>query len=80
MCGIPVIASKGIGDSEEILQYFEECFVWDHAESLKDKLPEIMDFIQNATYADRKIIRQKALDYFSLEAAAQSYIKVWRNI
>ncbi|MET3730526.1 hypothetical protein [Moheibacter stercoris] len=80
LCGIPVIASKGIGDSEEILQYFEECFVWDHAESLKDKLPEIKEFIQNATYADRKIIRQKALDYFSLEAAAQSYIKVWRNI
>lgn len=80
LCGIPVIASKGIGDSEEILQYFEECFVWDHAESLKDKLQEIMDFIQNATYADRKIIRQKALDYFSLEAAAQSYIKVLRNI
>ncbi len=80
LCGLPVIASKGIGDSEEILQYFEECFVWDHAESLKDKLPEIMDFIQNATYADRKIIRQKALDYFSLEAAAQSYIKVLRNI
>ncbi len=80
LCGLPVIASKGIGDSEEILQYFEECFVWDHAKSLKDKLPEIMDFIQNATYADRKIIRQKALDYFSLEAAAQSYIKVLRNI
>lgn len=79
LCGIPTIASKGIGDTEEILRQFEECFLWDHNLNLKDKFPEIMNFIENTTFADRKKIMEKATDYFSLEAASKSYLKVLKK-
>lgn len=74
LCGLPVIASKGIGDSEEILQHFEECFLFDHSHVTKDHLPEIMAFIQKSKTVDRSAIRDKALAYFSLGAAAESYL------
>src|SRR5690606_20177997 len=34
LCGLPVIASKGIGNSESILQQFEACYLYDHNISL----------------------------------------------
>ncbi|MEN2436110.1 glycosyltransferase [Weeksellaceae bacterium A-14] len=80
LCGLPVIASKGIGDSEEILINFEESYLYDHKSGIKDNLKEIMEFVENAKFADRNKIRKKALAYFSLEAAAESYIYVLRNI
>jgi len=75
LCGIPVIASKGIGDSEEILMNFEESYLYDHKSGIKDNLKKIKEFVENAKFADRNKIREKALAYFSLEAAAESYIK-----
>lgn len=75
LCGIPVIASKGIGDSETILQEFENCYLYSHDEELQAHLPAIKEFTEKATFADRSAIREKALTYFSLEAAAESYIE-----
>jgi len=80
LCGIPVIASKGIGDSEEILINFEESYLYDHKSGIKDNLKEIKKFLENAKFADRNKIREKALTYFSLEAAAESYIKVIQKL
>ena len=75
LCGLPVIASKGIGDTEEILRNFEECYLFDHAVKCSKKLLEISAFVGNALFADKKAISVKALPYFSLEAASKSYIK-----
>src|SRR5690606_26647813 len=63
LCGIPVIASKGIGDSEEILINFEESYLYDHKSGIKDNLKEIKKFLENAKFADRNKIREKALTY-----------------
>lgn len=79
LCGLPVIASKGIGDSEEILQHFEECFLFDHSYGTKDHLAEIMAFIQKSKTVDRSFIRDKAA-YFSLEAAAESYLVAFEKL
>ena len=73
LCGLPVIASKGIGDSEDILNHFEECFLYDHAESADQRGTDIQVFIGRAANSDRSLIREKAVRYFSLEAAAESY-------
>lgn len=75
LCGVPVIASKGIGDSEEILQHFEESYLFDHSKNLNAQLSEIINFAEKAIFAKRSEISAKALRYFSLQNAAELYIK-----
>ncbi len=75
LCGLPVIASKGIGDTEKILGNFEECYLYDHSIGLLPQIAQIKHFVEKAIFADRNKIAQKAQDYFSLEAAAESYIQ-----
>lgn len=79
LCGLPVIASKGIGDTEKILENFEECYLYDHSVGLLPQIAHLKNFIEKAIFANRNKIAQKAQDYFSLEAAAESYIKAITN-
>jgi len=75
LCGLPVIASKGIGDTEEILKNFEECYLFDHKIPFDQQLEEIIQFINAHKKINRETIRTKALRYFSLESAAESYLR-----
>ncbi|WP_332018865.1 hypothetical protein [Kaistella sp.] len=79
LCGLPVIASKGIGDTEKILENFEECYLYDHSIGLLPQIDQIKNFVEKAIFVDRNKIAQKAQDYFSLEAAAESYLKAITN-
>lgn len=79
LCGLPVIASKGIGDTEKILENFEECYLYDHSIGLLPQIEQIKNFVEKAIFANRNKIAQKAQHYFSLEAAAESYIKAITN-
>lgn len=79
LCGLPVIASKGIGDTEKILENFEECYLYDHSIGLVPQIEQIKNFVEKAIFANRNNIAQKAQDYFSLEAAAESYLKAIKN-
>ena len=79
LCGLPVIASKGIGDTEKILENFEECYLYDHSIGLLPQIDQIKDFVEKAIFADRNNIAEKAQHYFSLEAAAESYLKAIKN-
>ncbi|UFK97098.1 glycosyltransferase [Kaistella faecalis] len=79
LCGLPTIASKSIGDSELILEQFEECYLYDHSGDSQIQLKEIKEFSKSSTFADRSIIRSKALDFFSLQAAAESYLKALKK-
>lgn len=79
LCGLPVIASKGIGDTEKILENFEECYLYDHSIGLLPQIAQIKNFVEKAIFANRNNIAEKAQDYFSLEAAAESYIKAIKN-
>ena len=79
LCGLPVIASKGIGDTEKILENFEECYLYDHSVGLLPQIDQIKNFVEKAIFANRNKIAQKAQDYFSLEAAAESYLKAIKN-
>lgn len=80
LTGLPVIASKGIGDTEDILSDFESCYLYDHKISLQNQLPEILELMQNAKRTDREKTRNQALSYFSLESAADSYIKALKKL
>lgn len=79
LCGLPVIASKGIGDTEKILENFEECYLYDHSIGLLPQIAHLKNFIEKAIFASRNNIAQKAQNYFSLEAAAESYLKAMNN-
>lgn len=79
LCGLPVIASKGIGDTEKILANFEECYLYDHSNGLLPQIAQIKNFVEKAIFANKNNIAQKAQHYFSLEAAAESYIKAMNN-
>ncbi|WP_312194639.1 glycosyltransferase [Epilithonimonas vandammei] len=79
LCGLPVIASKGIGDTEKILENFEECYLYDHSIGLLPQIDQIKNFVEKAIFVDRNKIAHKAQDYFSLEAAAESYLKAIKN-
>lgn len=76
LCRLPVIASKGIGDTQVILQRFEASYLFDHSRDLDDNLKEIEEFIENTKFANREEIRYKALKIFSLDAAADMYTNV----
>jgi len=75
LCGLPVIASKGIGDTERILENFEECYLYDHSIGMLPQIDQIKNFVEKAIFANRNNIAHQAQNYFSLEAAAESYIK-----
>ena len=79
LCGLPVIASKGIGDTERILENFEECYLYDHSVGLLPQTEQSKNFVEKAIFVDRNKIAHKAQDYFSLEAAAESYLKAIKN-
>lgn len=80
LCGIPVIASKGIGDSEKILSDFGECYLYDHSIGLSAHEKEVLAFIEKSKLVDRAEIRRKALGYFSLESSAESYLKGFSSL
>ncbi|MFC0344187.1 glycosyltransferase [Epilithonimonas hispanica] len=80
LCGLPVIASKGIGDTDDVLENFQECYLYDHSYRLEEQKDKIADFLEKVIFADKKNIASKSQVYFSLEAAAESYINVIRKI
>lgn len=80
LCGIPSIASKGIGDTEEILQNFSQCYLYDHHISFENQINDLLAFSEKAKFADKENIRNEAEKYFSLEAAAESYIKALEKL
>ena len=72
LCGLPVIASKGIGDTEEILQKIPNCYLFDHEN--KNAVSEATDFVETLKEIDHEAIRKSGLQYFSLSNSADSYL------
>ncbi len=75
LMGLPTVASSGIGDTEEILKSFPECFIFDHDIEREEQRVALTDWIGQIRQMDKTDIREKALGFFSIEKAAESYIK-----
>ncbi|ESU22159.1 hypothetical protein FEDK69T_21350 [Flavobacterium enshiense DK69] len=72
LMGLPTIASKGIGDTDLILEKVPHCFLFDHCDaSTIDLAVSFSSEIKN--YSSKEEIRNAALHYFSLEKSAESY-------
>lgn len=72
LMGIPTIASKGIGDSETFLSKIPYTYLYDHSND--DSKKNCINFIKSLKSVDKSAIRMSALSYFSLEAAAKTFL------
>jgi glycosyltransferase involved in cell wall biosynthesis len=73
LMGLPTIASKGIGDTEDILKKAPSCFIYNHHS--KKSFKDVIEFIEQVDSNSRNEIRAFAIESFSLEKSAASYIK-----
>ena len=76
--GIPVVCNSGVGDVEEIMGKTKAGIaVKDFSEQSMIKAVQEIDTLFSA---DRKFIRQQALNFFSLEEGVNQYESVYRKI
>jgi hypothetical protein len=78
LMGIPTIASKDIGDTEQILDSIPNCYLYNHQNS--NRVQESIQFIESIENSNFEEIRKYALPYFSLEKSAESYCKALDKI
>lgn len=79
LMNLPTIASKGIGDTDQILAHFNQCFLFDHSVDINRRQSDLRNWIQKVRVKGNSGTREEALKWFSLEAAAKSYLAVLDN-
>jgi hypothetical protein len=73
LSGLPVIASKGIGDSEAILSESPACFIYNHQDP--NRVEKAVRFLQRSNKKKQEELRNLGMKYFSLERSAESYLE-----
>ncbi len=73
LMGLPTIASKGIGDTEELIP-LDSCFLYDHKDP--QRIEKVVNWSQSIHTIDKNKIRAIGLKYFSLEESVKSYLNV----
>ena len=67
------LASKGIGDSENLLKKNPDCFLYNHHS--KHSTEQALEFIEYLETNIQEKIRAFGIEYFSLEESALTYVK-----
>jgi glycosyltransferase involved in cell wall biosynthesis len=75
---LPVIASKGIGDTEAVIKDVDGCFIYDHDH--EGLVKKAVSWLETLQLGNKEKIREQGLSYFSLKAASQSYLKVLKSL
>ncbi|PRY90969.1 hypothetical protein [Mongoliibacter ruber] len=70
MMGLPVIVSSGIGDTDQILKDQPFAFFWEKGEE-----ENLQAWLSNIPKQDPEMIREFALDHFSLSKSLEDYMK-----
>lgn len=78
LMGIPTIASLGIGDTDEILENQKQCFLFNHDD--QNAIENSLNFIINCKSINRDEIRNFAIQYFSVEKSAESYLNALKKL
>lgn len=78
LMGLPVITSKGIGDTEDLLKDAPGCFIFNHFS--RKSMHLVFEFILQVQDVDHKKIRAFAVKNFSLERSANQYIKAFDKL
>jgi glycosyltransferase involved in cell wall biosynthesis len=77
LTGLPTIASKGIGDTEDLLKDISGCYLYDHTDT--ERIDKTVQWIISEKI-DRKYLSQSAKNLFSLEKSAGDYIGAFMSI
>ncbi|HTI60195.1 glycosyltransferase [Mucilaginibacter sp.] len=73
--GVPVICNDGIGDSSRIVEQYHSGLVVD----LPDYVAAVAHLAAGTAY-DRALIREGALDYFSLDEGVRKYLDIYNKV
>jgi glycosyltransferase involved in cell wall biosynthesis len=76
--GIPVICNAGVGDTDEVIERYHSGLVVHGFERVKYE--QIIAKISSLVKLDCKVIRQGALDFYSLEKGVEAYLKVYKEL
>ena len=71
MMGLPTIASKGIGDTEEVLKGQPFVYLFNHQN--QKEAENVMNWVNQCDLTDKKAIRQFAVQYFTLNRSILDY-------
>ncbi|SCX94359.1 Glycosyltransferase involved in cell wall bisynthesis [Nonlabens sp. Hel1_33_55] len=75
---LPTIASKGVGDTDEIINGLDGAFIFDHNDgAIVDKA---ITFAKNSRNVDVTKLRQRGIEHFSMQQSASSYIEALTNL
>lgn len=76
--GIPVITNGGVGDVKEVVEKYNAGYV---VQNFTDQSFDIIiDKIAQGNSFDKASIRKAAEDFYSLDKAVESYVKVYKEI
>lgn len=70
LCGLPVLASKGVGDTEEILSEKDFAFFYENG-----KEEVFFNWLDTSRNLDRNAIRSFGIEYFSLSRSVDKYLE-----
>ncbi|WP_333695459.1 glycosyltransferase [Flavobacterium sp.] len=79
LMGLPTIASRGIGDTEDLLRETPHCFLWD-AQLTPPDYDGVLAWLQTLSTADPTALRATGLQYFTLEQSVASYQKAFHSL
>ncbi|MEX2591327.1 MAG: glycosyltransferase [Anditalea sp.] len=71
LMGLPTIASKGIGDTEDLLGNKPFVHLFDHQK--KGEVDKVLAWMEQQVFFDRLIIRQFAIKHFTLARSVSDY-------
>ena len=71
LMGLPTIASKDIGDTEDLLKNIPDCFLYDHFDS--NRINKAVHWILHKK-PNKEILSQSVRNIFSLEKSAEDYL------
>lgn len=78
LMGLPTIASKGIGDTESILQQIPGTFLYDHSE--KEMAHKAALWATRPMQGHPQAIRERSIKHFSLEMTVKDYMDCFNTL
>jgi glycosyltransferase involved in cell wall biosynthesis len=77
LTALPVIASKGIGDTEELLKNMQGCYLYDHTDI--ERTEKVFKWLISEK-TNRMELSSLSQFLFSLEKSADDYLRVIKNL
>jgi glycosyltransferase involved in cell wall biosynthesis len=75
--GIPVICNAGVGDTDAVVEHYQSGLVLNRFDEAEYE--QVTAKISSLAALDRRIIRQGALEFYSLEKGVDAYAKVYKR-